>query len=142
MSHRFVGQQTLMRIFIGERDRCAFGKDKGHALHQALLNYFRSHDFPGATVSRAIGGFGAHSRLHTVNVELLSLDLPIVVEVVAAEDAIQRALPDLDRMIDGGLITLEEVRVILYRPHDLKDDERWQHRIEGLRGENGDDLAG
>jgi hypothetical protein len=35
-------------------------------------------------------------------------------------------------MIDGGLITLEQVRVILYRPHDLAEDERWEHRIEGL----------
>jgi PII-like signaling protein len=141
MSHRFVGQQTLMRIFIGERDRCAYGKNAGRALHQALLDYFRSHDFPGATVTRAIAGFGAHSRLHTASVELLSLDLPIVIEVVASEDAIQRALPDLDRLIDGGLITLEQVRVILYRPHDQKDDERWRHRIEGLQGEDGDDRS-
>jgi hypothetical protein len=56
-----------------------------------------------------------------------------VVEVVATEEDIQRALPDLDEMIDGGLVTLERVRVILYRPHELPEDERWQHRIEGLQ---------
>lgn len=132
MSHRFAGQRTLMRIFIGERDRCRSGQHRGHSLHQALLSYFREHDFPGATVSRAIAGFGAHSRLHAIGIEALSVDLPIVVEVVATEEAIQRALPDLDGMIDGGLITLEQVRVILYRPHDLPEDERWRHRIAGL----------
>jgi len=134
-SHAFTGERTLMRIFIGERDKAMSGKDKGHALHSALLNYFRGNDFPGATVLRAISGFGAHSRIRTTGIEILSLDLPIVVEVVATEEAIQRALPDLDQMIDGGLITLERVRVIMYRSHDLEDDERWQHRIEGLEAD-------
>lgn len=137
MTHRFTGQRTLMRIFIGERDKCRSGRQEGHSLYQALLSYFRSHDFPGATVTRAIAGFGAHSRLHTVNLEVLSIDLPIVVEVVASEEAIQKALPDLDELIDGGLITLEQVRVILYRPHDLNEDDRWRHRIMGLEPEEG-----
>jgi len=132
MAHGFKGERTLMRIFIGERDKSRSAPEKGHSLHRALLEYFRRHDFPGATVVRAISGFGAHSRIHTASIEVLSLDLPIVVEVVATEDQIQAALPDLDKMIDGGLITLERVRVILYRPHDLTDDERWDHRIEGL----------
>ena len=55
-----------------------------------------------------------------------------MVEVVETEERIQAILPDLDRMIDGGLITLETVRVILYRPHDRQSGERWEHRIEGL----------
>ncbi len=131
MPHRFTGERTLMRIFIGERDKSRSPSHKG-ALHRALLEYFRRHDFPGATVVRAISGFGAHSRIHTASIEVLSMDLPIIVEVVAAEDQIRAALPDLDEMIDGGLITLEKVRVILYRPHDLPEDERWEHRIEGL----------
>jgi PII-like signaling protein len=133
MAHAFTGERTLMRIFIGERDKAASGKDKGHPLHQALVSYFRRNGFPGATVVRAIAGFGAHSRVRTTSIEILSLDLPIVVEVVATEEDIQRALPDLNEMIDGGLVTLERVRVILYRPHELPEDERWQHRIEGLQ---------
>jgi PII-like signaling protein len=132
MTHAFTGERTLMRIFIGERDKAMSGEDKGHGLAHALLSYFRRHDFPGATVLRAVAGFGAHSRIRTTGIEILSMDLPIVVEVVATEEAIQRALPDLDQMIDGGLITLERVRVVMYRSHDLKDDERWQHRIVGL----------
>ena len=137
MSHRFTGERTLMRIFIGSRDKCRSGKDEGHALHRALLSYFRAHDFPGATIVTGVAGYGAHSRVHTTSIELLSLDLPIVVEVVASEEALQKALPDLDEMIDGGLITLEPVRVILYRPHDLPEDERWSHRIVGLHPDDG-----
>ena len=135
MPHRFTGERTLMRIFIGERDRCRSGAHEGRPLYHALLDYFRSHDFPGATVLRGVAGFGAHSRLHTANVEVLSMDAPIVVEVVAAEDQLQRALPDLDEMIDGGIVTLERVRVILYRPRDVREDERWRLRAAGLEPE-------
>jgi hypothetical protein len=132
MPHGFKGERTLMRIFIGERDKCRAGTGRGRPLYEALLEYFRKHDFPGATVIRGIAGFGAHSRIHTDKILRLSLDLPLIVEVVAPEDALQAVLPDLDGMIDGGLITLERARVIMYRSHDAPDDERWQHRIEGL----------
>lgn len=132
MPHGIKGERTLMRIFIGERDKCRAGTARGRPLYEALLEYFRQHDFPGATVIRGIAGFGAHSRIHTDKILRLSLDLPLIVEVVAPEEALQAALPDLDVMIDGGLITLERARVIMYRSHDVPDDERWQHRIEGL----------
>ena len=46
----------------------------------------------------------------------LSLDLPLIIEVVEDEATIQGILPDLDQMIGGGLITLERANVILYRP--------------------------
>ncbi len=130
--HRFKGERTLMRIFIGESDKCQHGKSKGKPLYEALLNYFREHDFAGATVIRGIAGFGAHTRIHTEKILRLSLDLPIIVEVVAREERLQEALPDLDEMIDGGLVTLERANVILYRPHDVPEDEKWKHRIDGL----------
>jgi len=134
MPHGFKGEQTLMRIFIGERDRY-----DGRPLYEALLELFRARDFPGATVLRGIAGFGAHAKLHTDRILRLSLDLPIIIEVVAAEDRIHEVLPDLDRMIDGGLVTLERARVILYRPHDMPEDERWDERIEGLEPQVGDE---
>ena len=68
-------------------------------------------------------GYGASSRLRTDRIELLSLDLPIVVECVDTEERIEAILPELDRMIGGGLITLERARVIMYRP-DLSAEER------------------
>jgi len=132
MTHTFKGERTLMRIFIGDRDRHA-----GKPLYEALLELFREHDFPGATVIRGIAGYGAHAKIHTDRILRLSLDLPVIVEVVAAEDRIREVLPALDAMIDGGLVTLERARVILYRPHDVPEDERWENRIEGLEPEPG-----
>jgi len=132
MTHTFKGERTLMRIFIGDRDRHG-----GKPLYEALLEFFRERDFPGATVIRGIAGFGAHAKIHTDRILRLSLDLPVIVEVVAAEERIREILPALDEMIDGGLVTLERARVILYRPHDMAEDERWKHRIEGLEPEQG-----
>lgn len=135
MTHRFKGERTLMRIFIGESDKCREGPHKGKPLYEALLSYFRERDFAGATVLRGIAGFGAHSRIHTDRILRLSLDLPMVVEVVASEHRLREALADLDGMIDGGMVTLERANVILYRPHDVPEDEKWKHRIDGLESD-------
>ncbi len=112
-----------MRVFIGESDRCSDGAHKGRPLYEALLLFFRERGFAGATVVRGVAGFGASARLHTDRVLRLSTDLPVIVEVVEEEESIQDVLPELDAMIDGGLVTLEKVRVILYRSGD-KDADR------------------
>lgn len=132
MPHRFEGECTLMRVFIGESDRCLDGPYRGKPLYEALLNSFRERGFAGATVLRGIAGFGASARVHTDKILRLSLDLPIVVEVVETEEKIRGVLPELDRMIGGGLITLERAHVILYRPADGAEDERSRGRLEGL----------
>jgi hypothetical protein len=80
-------------------------------------------------------GFGAHARLHSDRVELLSLDLPIVIECVETEERINAILPELDMMIEGGLVTLERAQVIMYRPH-LPSTERtgsWPIDVPGER---------
>lgn len=107
----FTGERTLMRIHIGERD-----KHHGKPLYEAIVRLLRERHYAGATVTRAIMGFGASARLRTDRLEVLSLDLPVVIEVVETEENIQTILPELDQMIGGGLITLERVRVIAYRP--------------------------
>jgi uncharacterized protein len=66
-------------------------------------------------VLRGVGGYGSSSIYHTEKVLRLSQDLPIVVEVVESNERIEAILPQLDQMIGGGLVTLEKVRVILYR---------------------------
>ena len=137
MTHKFRGERTLMRIFIGESDRCAEGAYRGRPLHDAVLSLFRERGFAGSTVLRGVSGFGASARVHTDRILRLSLDLPIVVEVVESEEKIQEILPELDRIVGGGLITLERVRVILYRPADAPETERGLHRIEGLEPEEG-----
>lgn len=137
MAHRFKGERMLMRIFIGERDKCEHGTYKGLALQEALLRLFRERGFAGCTVMRGIKGFGASAQVHTVDILRLSFDLPVIVEVVETEQKIQAVLPTLDEMIGGGLITLERAHVILYRPAHLPENERWQHGSEGLEPNEG-----
>ena len=104
------GEQVLVRIFIGESDTWHH-----RPLSEALLERLRKEGFAGATVFQAVAGFGAHSVVHTSHILRLSQDLPIVVEVVESTERIEQILPRLDEMVEGGLITLEKVRVILYR---------------------------
>jgi len=113
MEHeRFEGERTLMRIHIGERD-----KWEGKPLYEALIELFRREGFSGVTILRGVAGYGSSSRLHTEKILRLSQDLPVVVEVVEYSDRIENILPRLDEMVGGGLVTLEKVRVILYRSH-------------------------
>jgi len=137
MEHSFKGERTLMRIFIGESDRCEDGPYQGKPLHVALLEMMRERGLAGATVVRAIAGFGASARPHTDRILRLSMDLPIIIEVIEREKNIQAVLPELDRMIGGGLVTLERARVILYRPAEGADTRRWVKRVEGLTPEHG-----
>jgi uncharacterized protein len=111
MEHeRFEGERTLMRIHIGESDRW-----HGKPLYDAIVELLRREKFSGATVLRGVGGFGSSSIYHTDKIMRLSQDLPIVIEVVEFAERIEKMLPQLDEMIGGGLVTLEKVRVILYR---------------------------
>jgi uncharacterized protein len=111
MTHeKFEGERTLMRIHIGE-------SDKWHSkpLHEAIVELLRKEGFSGATVLRGVAGYGGSSIYHTDKLLRLSQDLPLIVEVVEYAERIEKILPRLDEMLDGGLITLEKVRVILYR---------------------------
>ncbi|HTZ47594.1 MAG TPA: DUF190 domain-containing protein [Verrucomicrobiae bacterium] len=107
---KFEGERTLMRIHIGESD-----KWHGKPLHEAIVGLLRKEGFSGATVLRGVGGYGGSSVYHTDKLLRLSQDLPIIVEVIETQERIDQILPRLDEMVEGGLITLEKVRVILYR---------------------------
>lgn len=100
----------LLRIFIGESDR----RD-GRPLYEMIVEEARRRGIAGATVLRGTMGFGANSRIHTTKILRLSEDLPIVIEIVDEVDKINAFLPELDAMILEGLVTLERVRVVLYR---------------------------
>lgn len=106
---RLEGEQVLMRIFIGESDRC-----ENRPLYKVLLELFRKEGFAGATVLRGVAGFGATSVLHTDTLLCLSQDLPLVLEIVDNEEKIEEILPKLDEMLQGGMVTLEKARVIRY----------------------------
>jgi hypothetical protein len=104
------GEQVLMRIFLGERDRW-----HNRNLSEVLVELFKKEGFAGATALHGTQGFGPNSvNIHRDSILRLSEDLPVVIEVVDSEERIQAILPRLDEMIGSGLITLEKVRVIRY----------------------------
>ena len=103
---------VLLRIFIGDRD-----KHQHMPLYEAIVLKAREMHLAGATVLRSPMGFGSTSRLHTAKILQLSTDLPIIIEIVDFKERIDPFLDALDGMMDGGLVTLEEVQVIHYRCH-------------------------
>lgn len=100
----------LLRIFIGESDRC-----EHKPLYEAIVIKAREIGLAGATVLRSPMGFGKSSRLHTAKILRLSEDLPMVIEIVDEEPKLRAFLPVLESMMGGGIVTLERVQVIHYR---------------------------
>jgi PII-like signaling protein len=104
------GEQSLVRIFLGESDVW-----QHRPLSRALLERLRAEGFAGATVIHGVAGFGASSVIHTAGLVGLSADLPVLIEVVDDQTHIDRLLPVLDEMLTGGaLVTIERVRVLKY----------------------------
>ena len=103
-------ESVLLRIFIGESD-----KYKGTPLYEAIVLKARELNMAGATVTRGILGFGAHSRLHSAKILSISDDLPVVVEIVDNSERIDALIPFLDETVEEGLVTMEKVKVIKYR---------------------------
>jgi len=95
----------LLRILIGETDRWHH-----HPLYESIALKARELHLAGATVLRGPMGYGKSSRLHTAKILRLSMDLPLVIEIVDTEQKIQGFLPVLDEMMKGGLVTLEKFR--------------------------------
>ena len=100
----------LLRIFIGESDKWG-----GVPLYEAIILKARELNIAGATMLRGMMGYGAASRIHTAKILRLSEDLPVVVEIVDGAEKIAALLPFIDEMVEEGLVTLEDVRVIQYR---------------------------
>jgi PII-like signaling protein len=103
-------QAVILRIFIGESDR-----HQHQPLYEAIVLKAREAHLAGATVLRGPMGFGKSSRLHTAKIMRLSMDLPMVIEIVDSEEKVRGFLPVLKEMLGGGLVTLEKVEVVDYR---------------------------
>jgi PII-like signaling protein len=100
----------LLRLFLGEDD-----KHDGQPLYEWLVLRARERGLAGATVVRGLMGYGAHSRLHTFKIERLSLDLPIIVEIVDTRAKLEAFLAEIDPLVHEGLATLERAEVRFYR---------------------------
>src|SRR5256884_8407894 len=115
----------LLRIFIGESDRWHH-----QPLYEAIVLKARELGLAGATVLRGPMGFGANSHLHTAKILRLSVDLPMIIEIVDTEEKINRLLPHLDIMVLEGLVTLEDVQVLKYRANQKKPQRSEEHTSE------------
>lgn len=107
---KLPSEAELLRIFIGEADRY-----EGKPLYEAIVHLARQKGMAAATVLRGLMGFGADSRMHTAKILRLSEDLPIVIEIVDKPEKIQEILPEIDTMIQEGMVTLKKNNVIAYR---------------------------
>jgi len=105
-----MGERTLMRIYIDETDRW-----KGHVLYEAILHTLRERGMAGATIIGSIMSFGSRRILHSELNEITSMDRPVIVECVDAEERILAVLPMIDPMMTSGLVTLERANVVVYR---------------------------
>ncbi len=105
----------LLRIFIGESDR-----HDGRPLYEWLVIQAKEQGLAGATVLRGLMGFGANSRIHTSKILRLSLDLPIVVEIVDTPEKINDYLKRVESVITEGLVTLEKAEVHFYKSGNHK----------------------
>jgi len=106
---------VLLRIFVGESDR-----HHHQPLYEAIVLKAREMQMAGATVLRGPMGFGKSSHLHTAKILRLSMDLPIVIEIVDSEEKVNAFLPVLDKIMGGGLVTLERAKVIRYQDQEKR----------------------
>lgn len=104
-------KSLLLRIFIGESDRW-----EHRPLYEAIVMKAREMHLAGATVLRGPMGFGQSSRMHVAKILRLSMDLPMVIEIIDSEEKVRGFLPEVERMVGGGLVTLQLVEVVSYRP--------------------------
>jgi PII-like signaling protein len=109
------GQAVLLRIFVGESDKI------GHLpLHEEIIKKAREAGLAGATVLKGVLGYGATDHIRTTKILDLSADLPMVIEIVDEQSKIAAFHPMCSELIEqancGGLVTLENIRVIHYLP--------------------------
>jgi uncharacterized protein len=102
-----------LSIYIDESD-----KWEGKSLYMAILERLKEADFAGATVMRGVAGFGAHSRIKTATIVVLYVDLPLKIEVVDSTEKIAQALQIIAPMVKEGLVTVEDVQVMIYTSRD------------------------
>jgi PII-like signaling protein len=106
---RLHGPALRLTVYVGESDQFHH-----RPLYSEIVHRAHEAGLAGASVIRGIEGFGASSRIHTTRILSLSEDLPLAVVIVDDEQRIRDFLPQLDEIIDEGLVTLEPVEVYRY----------------------------
>lgn len=104
------GQASMLRIYLGESDHIG-----GAPAYHRIIELLHERGVAGATVLRGIEGFGSKQHIHTSRILSLSLDLPIVIEVVDSDDRLRAIVPDVEQLIGDGLIVILPVEVVAHR---------------------------
>ncbi|TVP71875.1 MAG: DUF190 domain-containing protein [Nitriliruptor sp.] len=110
---RMTTRAVRVTVYVGESDRV-----DGRPLYTEIVHRARAADLAGATVVRGLEGFGASQIVHTTRLLTFSEDLPVVITIVDTPDRIDAFLPELDRLVAGGLVVREELEVIKYASPD------------------------
>ena len=95
----------ILRLHFSEHDRY-----RGKPLYEAVVEKCRELHIAGATVYRALEGYGETAEVHRSH--MLTHDLPIVVSIVDVAENIARLLPAVEEMMDKGLIAMSDVEMI------------------------------
>jgi PII-like signaling protein len=106
---KITGEARRLRVYIGE-----MSKYKGVPLYHAIVLKAKELGLAGATVFRGLEGFGANSRIKTARILEISLDLPLVVDIIDSIEYIEKIMPFLDEAVQEGLITIEDVEINKY----------------------------
>ncbi|BBC29942.1 hypothetical protein SGFS_012360 [Streptomyces graminofaciens] len=96
-----------LTVLIGEHDTWHH-----RPLYAEIVHRAHAAGLAGASVFRGVEGFGASSIVHTSRLLSLSEDLPVAVIVVDTEDRVRAFLPQLDELVNGGLVTLDPCEVV------------------------------
>ncbi|MEI7542728.1 MAG: DUF190 domain-containing protein [bacterium] len=107
-------ESALLRIVVGESE-----KFEGKPAYEAIFLKARELNIAGATITRGVMGYGKTSRIHSAKILEMSSDLPMIIEIVDIEDKLVNFIPVLEKMIKGGLVTMEKIKVIHYK-HETK----------------------
>ena len=124
-----TGPGVRVRVYFGEHDRHG-----GAPLWRALLEFLRAEGAAGATVLRGVAGYGAHSRIHAASIVDLSSDLPLLLEWIDNPELVERLLPRLTAMLDGGLVTTDPVEIRRYVPHEGRPQRGSREEESGAGG--------
>jgi CBS domain-containing protein len=111
-----VGKAKRVRIYVSEDDKVGM-----KPAHLALLEFLRKENAQGATVFRAVEGFGATGQIHVSHIVDIRQRLPILVEWIDRPDVVERLMGPVKEMVPHGLITVDETDIILYEPHPVRD---------------------
>ena len=111
------GPAKRLTVYIGERDH--YGH---HSLSTEIVKRAHAAGLAGVSVFRGIEGYGKSNHIHTTRILSLSEDLPVCIVMIDSADAISRFAPEVAGLIEGGVVTIEDVEVLRYSRHP-RDEE-------------------